>query len=277
MSRAVVSWPASGRPLALWNCVAFMPSRAAVSVMRLAKAASEPEISSAKPEATSLAERATSALQALLDGDGLARSQAELGRRLGAGHFRERHRRGEREAAGLQLLEDDIDRHHLGKRGGMPEGAGIALQQGLAGRRVDHHVGAGRDRAGRRGHGRDLGAGGSHREADQAEDTKQQAQVHCRRRIGPGSIRPSPRRREVLDRCDAQGPDRSRHPPFQQNCSIVWCDETMEGHRRRSRRRLRPAAAGDRQPGHQDHQGAADPRPCRSRPPPPAPWPTITA
>ena len=111
-------------------------------------------------------------LQALLDGDALARPQAELGRRLGARHFRQGHGRGQRQPARLQFLEDEVDRHHLGEGRGMPEGAGIAVQQGLAGVGVDHHVGAGLDRAGRRGHRGDLGARGN-READQGEDAKQ--------------------------------------------------------------------------------------------------------
>ena len=53
--------------------------------------------------------------------------------------------------------------------------------------------------------------------------------------------------------------------PFQQNCSIVWCDETMEG------TAVDPGGDFDMlqqaiaEQGHHDHQGAADPRPCRPR------------
>ena len=176
-------WPASGKPLALRNWVAFMPSRAAVSVMRWAKAASEPEIRSPNAVATSLAERATracSACSTVIDPPG-ATPSFEAG--LALARLRKGHRRGQGQAAGLQLLEDDVDRHHLGERGRIPEGAGIALQQGLAGGGIDHHVGAGHDRPGRRGHRGDLGPGGGRAKAEEAQDAEQKTQVHCRRRM----------------------------------------------------------------------------------------------
>ena len=158
MSRAVVIWPGSGRPLALrnWRGAHAEPRR------RLGHALGE----SRRRAGDQLAERRRhvvgrvrdQGLDALLDRDRLAGAQAELGLRHRAGMLGERDRRGQGEAAGFQLLEDDVKRHHLGERGGIPGGAGVAFQQRLARDGVDHDVGAGLDGAGGRGHGGDLGA-----------------------------------------------------------------------------------------------------------------------
>ena len=64
MSRAVVTWPGSGRPLALRKVVRDMPSWRALLVMRWAKALSEPATCSAMAVATSLADLVTSARMA---------------------------------------------------------------------------------------------------------------------------------------------------------------------------------------------------------------------
>jgi hypothetical protein len=61
MSRAVVTWPGSGRPEALRKTVDRIPSERAVRVMRSANAASVPAMFSATTAATSLADLTQSA------------------------------------------------------------------------------------------------------------------------------------------------------------------------------------------------------------------------
>ena len=61
MSRAVVTWPGSGRPEALWKTVRDMPSARALAVILAAKASSEPPRYSPMATAMSLAERVTTA------------------------------------------------------------------------------------------------------------------------------------------------------------------------------------------------------------------------
>ena len=64
MSRAVVRWRASGKPLALAKRVSLMPSSRARDVMFAAKRASEPPRRSATSVATSLADWTTRARMA---------------------------------------------------------------------------------------------------------------------------------------------------------------------------------------------------------------------
>ena len=76
-------------------------------------------------------------LDGVFDLDGLARAQAELGRSLlGSvlGHF---HFGIELQLAGLEALEQQIERHDLGERRGMAAGVGIVGRQRRAGIAVD--------------------------------------------------------------------------------------------------------------------------------------------
>ena len=215
--------------------------------------------------ATSLAERATSACRPCSTVMPWPGPRPSLEGGLARATSRQGHGRGQREPAGLQLLEDEVDRHHLGERGGIPEGPGIAVQQRLAGGGVDHHVGAGLDGAGRRGYRGDLGMrGGSRGRSGRGCKAVSEISLPPTQEDSPASIRPSARPREALDGCDAQSHDRPRHPvPAELLHRLVRRDHGR--HRRRPGRRLRHAEGGDRPAGHQGHQGAADPRPCRPR------------
>ena len=62
MSRAVVTWPESGRPDALRNVVPRMPSARAFCVMSSAKWASDPPTASARAIAMSFADLVINAL-----------------------------------------------------------------------------------------------------------------------------------------------------------------------------------------------------------------------
>ena len=186
-----------------------MPRRRAVSFMRWANAASEPETFSPSAAATSFSERTTRAVSAvstvIVPPTGTPRwpAYSTLSALLGD------RDRVAAQAAGLHLLEHDVHRHELGERRGIPGGAGIALQQGLAGRRIDHEIGPGHDRAGGRRDGPDLRPGRP-------------------RRTGPAGASGRSRKRAFIS-------TNSCHyialmlkvmiapvTPFQQNCSIVW-------------------------------------------------------
>jgi hypothetical protein len=72
------------------------------------------------------------ALDRILDLEGLARAQAELGRRHAGGMLGNRHAGVELELAGLELLEQQVERHDLGERGGMADAVRIGRVQRLA-------------------------------------------------------------------------------------------------------------------------------------------------
>ena len=65
-------------------------------------------------------------------GDGLAGSQAKLRRRFSGRVLRDRHPAVERNLAMLDRLERDVERHHLGQRGGVETGIGVLRPQHLA-------------------------------------------------------------------------------------------------------------------------------------------------
>ncbi len=83
-------------------------------------------------------------LDRILDGEGLVGLEAELGRVLGRGIGRDRQARVELDVAGLELLEQQIERHDLGERRRMARLVrAIGVQHG-PGIGVDHDVGIGR-------------------------------------------------------------------------------------------------------------------------------------
>ena len=95
----------------------------------------------------------------------LAGPEAELARRLQRGVLRHREAALRRESAALEVLEEDVERHHLGERGGEAPGVGVPLVEHPAGRGVDHDRGVFRVVLGdaRRRRGRVDGYGGGRR------------------------------------------------------------------------------------------------------------------
>jgi len=86
-----------------------------------------------------LAERVTIPLIAS-DLDGLSLAQAELGRALRGGVRRHVELAVELELAGFQALEQQVERHDLGQRGGMAQRIRIGRVQDGAAIGVDHDV-----------------------------------------------------------------------------------------------------------------------------------------
>ncbi len=119
-----------------------MPSERARAVILTANWLSLPARCSASAVAMSLAERVTSERMASLTVMVWPGLQAELGWRLGSGVFRHGDSRVEGDAAGLQRLEDEVERHHLGERRRVGLGVGIARTEHLAGLGVDDDFGA---------------------------------------------------------------------------------------------------------------------------------------
>ena len=83
----------------------------------------------------------------VLDADRVAGLDAELRRFLRRGVLGDRNPRLERHGALVELLEQQIERHHLGDRGGMPEPIFGDRIEGAPAVGVDHN---GRERRGRR-------------------------------------------------------------------------------------------------------------------------------
>ena len=137
-SRAVVHWPSAGQPEEFLNTVPVMPSSRALAVMRSAKLSSLPDIPSAMHHAGVVARQHDHALDQVLDRD-LA---AELDEHARAAHvarpLADAKARVELQAAGRDLLEGDVDRHHLRHRRGMHRLVGILEQQHRRGLRIDH-------------------------------------------------------------------------------------------------------------------------------------------
>jgi hypothetical protein len=79
------------------------------------------------------------ALDGILDGDRFAGPEAKLGRRLALGERGYPQRRRQLEPSPVELLEEDVERHHLGERGGIAPSVGVCLVEHLAGRRIDHN------------------------------------------------------------------------------------------------------------------------------------------
>ena len=75
-----------------------------------------------------------------IDGNGLAGTKPQLGRLLDRGVIADRQRRLHGDLAGLQRVEQQIERHHLGQRGGMTLGGFVPGVQDPP-RRTVHHQG----------------------------------------------------------------------------------------------------------------------------------------
>src|SRR5215475_10798323 len=110
-----------------------MPSACALRVIILAKSSSLPPIASAITTAASLADRVINPLMAS------STRMVWPGRRssLVGCVLRYRHFRVELHLAGVEALEQQIERHHLGERGRVPRRVGIGGRQRRAGVAVD--------------------------------------------------------------------------------------------------------------------------------------------
>ena len=142
MSRAVVTCSGSGRPEALRNSVAVMPSSRALRVMSSANRSSLPAMCSATATATSLADLMISALMASIDRRSrrpppppawTAAADAALAEKRILVRVAE--------PALLDQLEQQIERHQLGERGREAQLVGGALVEHAAGIGVDHQHG----------------------------------------------------------------------------------------------------------------------------------------
>ena len=83
-------------------------------------------------------------LDGIFGGDGLARLETEFGGFLGCGMRRDRKAGVEPKLAGFELLEQKIERHHLGDGCGVPQAVRIAGVQHAAGIRIDYDCRIGR-------------------------------------------------------------------------------------------------------------------------------------
>ena len=83
-------------------------------------------------------------LDGVLDRDGLARLEAELGRGLLCSMGGDLQRRVEPDPPGIELLEQEVERHDLGQRGGVTHRIGVRRLQHLAAVAVDDQRGEGR-------------------------------------------------------------------------------------------------------------------------------------
>ena len=81
------------------------------------------------------------ALDRVFDDECAAGLEAQFGRRLSRGFARDLERTVELELAGLDLLEEQVEGHDFGERGGMPSCVRIGGMQDGAGIRVDDDVG----------------------------------------------------------------------------------------------------------------------------------------
>ena len=115
-----------------------MPSAWAFCVISLAKPSSSPPRFSATVTAASLADLVTMPLMASSTADGLAGLEIELGRILFGGVFGNLQLRVEPDLAGVEALEQEIKRHHLGQRRGMAQGVGVRGFEYGAAIAVDH-------------------------------------------------------------------------------------------------------------------------------------------
>ena len=83
-------------------------------------------------------------LDGVLDLEAVAGFDAELGRRLARRLLGNRHHGVERDLAGLQAFEQQVQRHDLGQRRRVARGVGIGGMQHTAVVGVDHDGGVGR-------------------------------------------------------------------------------------------------------------------------------------
>ena len=83
------------------------------------------------------------ALDGVFDRDGLAGFEIELGRILVGGVLGDLERRVELDLAGIEPLEQQIERHDLGQRGRMAQRVRIRCLQHFAAIAVDHDRGDG--------------------------------------------------------------------------------------------------------------------------------------
>ncbi len=112
--------------------------------MRRAKAISEPAMASASTTATSFDEWTAIAWMASSTRMSLPAFSAELGGRLARRVARHVQHLAMRQPPGLDLLEGDVERHHLGERGGMAAPVGVLRVKDLAGIGVDDDAGIAR-------------------------------------------------------------------------------------------------------------------------------------
>ena len=120
-----------------------MPSERARAVILTAKALSLPPRCSPSAVAMSLAERVTSERMASLTVIVRPAGTPSFDGGCDGGVFRHGDSRIERDPTRLQRLEDEVERHHLGERGGVGLGVGVARVEDLAGLGVDHDRGLG--------------------------------------------------------------------------------------------------------------------------------------
>ena len=116
-----------------------MPSARAFCVISRANSASSPARFSAIVTAASFADFVTTALIASSTDDGLAGSQAEFCRRLLGRVLGNLELGVEPDLAGLEPLEQQIERHDLGERCGMTQRVGVGRVQDFAAVAVDHN------------------------------------------------------------------------------------------------------------------------------------------
>ena len=109
-----------------------------------AKASSEPPRFSATTTATSLADFVTSAWIASSTSIVSPGSRPSFDGAWRGGVGGDPQRRLEGDPAALELLEQEIERHHLGDGGGMAQRVLVLGVQDAAGLGVDHHGGVGR-------------------------------------------------------------------------------------------------------------------------------------
>ncbi len=115
-----------------------MPSARAFCVISLAKACLAAAEIFGDDDGGIVGGSGDDALDRVLDRDGLAGLEPELGRVLLRGMFGNGKRRIELEPAGVETLEQQIERHHFGQRGGVAQRVGIRRLQHCAAVAVDH-------------------------------------------------------------------------------------------------------------------------------------------
>ena len=144
MSRAVVTILGSGRPLALVKSVALRPS--ARPFCRHARG--EGGLGAGerlRHDDGHVVRRANAERQdRIAHAYRLAGLQPELRRRLARGAGGDRERVVHRKAPVADRLEEEVERHHLGERGGMARGLGVLFVEDMATRRFDNHAGIAR-------------------------------------------------------------------------------------------------------------------------------------
>ena len=161
MSRAVVTWPGLGRPEALRKVVRDMPMARALAVILAANADLGAGDVFRHRDGDVVGRLRHQGEDRILDGDRLAGLQAELRGRLSGGVLGDGDARAEAGLAAVDGLEEQVEGHHLGQRGGIALAVGVAGVEDLAGLGVDDDRciagGLGEAGAGDEGEGNDPG------------------------------------------------------------------------------------------------------------------------